>query len=480
MSNPILFWFRQDLRLKDHPGLQAAAASGRPVIPLYILDDTSPRHWRMGGASRWWLQQSLAALGSALQRSYGLTLVLRRGSPTDILPALASETGADTVMCTRQYEPWAADLEQQLHRALATTGVELKRYPGNLLFEPGTVLTQGETPFKVFTPFWKSCLARPEPRLPLPPPERLVPASPVPDSESLEDWQLYTAQPDWAAGWSERWHPGAQGAGAALARFLGEAAEDYSDGRDIPSRMSTSRLSPHLHFGEISPRAVWHASRQAARDRPALGDQIDKFLSELGWREFSYHLLHFFPTLPEKPFRETFGAFPWRQDDAQLRAWQQGQTGYPLVDAGMRELWQTGYMHNRVRMVTASFLTKHLMLHWREGEDWFWDTLVDADLANNAASWQWVAGSGADAAPYFRIFNPVTQGQKVDAGGDYIRRWVPELAELPDKYLHRPFDAPESVLKTAGVVLGDTYPEPLVPHAEARQRALDAYRSLTG
>lgn len=477
MSKPILFWFRQDLRLKDHPALQAAAASGRPVIPLYILDDEAPGCWRSGGASRWWLHHSLAALDAALQRNYRLSLVLRRGPAYDILPALARDCGADSIICTRQYEPWAADLEQRLHRHLTDLDIEFKRYPGSLLFEPGSVLTQGETPFKVFTPFWKSCLARPEPRLPLPPPERLVPAA-APESESLEDWRLCPARPDWAAGWSDLWQPGSQGAGSALARFLGEGIQDYSEGRDIPSRFSTSRLSPHLHFGEISPRAVWHAARQAARNRPVLAEQVDKFLAELGWREFSYHLLHFFPTLPEEPFRAPFAAFPWRRDGTGLRAWQRGQTGYPLVDAGMRELWQTGYMHNRVRMVAASFLTKHLMIHWREGEDWFWDTLVDADLANNSASWQWVAGSGADAAPYFRIFNPVTQGQKVDANGDYVRRWVPELAALPDRYLHRPFDAPAGVLEGAGVTLGETYPKPVVAHGEARQRALDAYRNL--
>ncbi|MBN7798416.1 cryptochrome/photolyase family protein [Parahaliea mediterranea] len=474
MSSPIIFWFRQDLRLRDHPGLSAAAATGRPLLPVYILDEDTPGHWRPGGASRWWLHYSLEALDTAL-RQCGARLLLRRGPALEVLRELCAESGAEALYCTRQYEPWAAQLERALYDDLGARGVEVKRFPGNLLFEPGSVLNQSGEPFKVFTPFWRHCLRQPEPPLPRPAPEALAGHRHSLATEKLGDWRLVPHKPDWASNWHQHWRPGPEGAGDRLQAFLANGVSDYDTGRNHPARECTSRLSPHLHYGEISPRMVWHAAQRAGREHPALADEVAKFLSELGWREFAHHLLHFFPNLPESPFKAQFDAFPWRWDEGALHAWQRGRTGYPVVDAGMRELWQTGYMHNRVRMVTASFLTKHLLLHWRHGEDWFWDTLVDADLANNASGWQWVAGSGADAAPYFRIFNPVTQGEKFDAGGDYVRRWVPELAALPDKYLHQPFAAPAPVLAGAGVVLGETYPQPIVDHREARQAALAAY-----
>jgi deoxyribodipyrimidine photo-lyase len=480
MQAPIIFWFRQDLRLSDHPGWIAAASTGKPLIPIYILDDTAPGAWRPGGASRWWLHHSLAALDAELQQRYQLRLVLRRGDTATLLRELCASTGADTVYCSRRYEPWATEQESALHGSLGEVQVNLRRYPGSLLFEPGQVLTRSGEPFKVFTPFWRQCLGSPEPALPRPPPDTVTACPGTPPGEALADWELTPRRPDWAAHWGDYWQPGAGGAGDRLQAFLNGAVADYPLGRDHPARESTSYLSPHLHLGEISPRMVWHAARTRAREAPALADAVAKFLSELGWREFSYHLLTAFPDLPERPFKAQFAGFPWRQDAAALRAWQRGRTGYPLVDAGMRELWHSGYMHNRVRMITASFLTKHLLLHWRHGEDWFWDTLVDADLANNAASWQWVAGSGADAAPYFRIFNPVAQGEKFDSGGDYVRRWVPELARLPDQYLQRPFEAPAAVLAAAGVALGEHYPRPIVDHREARERALAAYASTRG
>lgn len=479
MNSPIIFWFRQDLRLRDHPGLCAAVATGRPLVPVYILDDDTPGDWRPGGASRWWLHHSLRALEAALE-TRGAKLLLRRGPAGEVLRELCDKSGAEAVYCTRQYEPWAAQLERALHDDLATRGVEVKRFPGNLLFEPGRVLNQSGEPFKVFTPFWRHCLRQPEPPLPLPAPKSLAGHQQRLASENLDDWGLTPRKPDWARTWRQHWHPGPEGAGDRLQAFLAAGVGDYDAGRNHPARACTSRLSPHLHYGEISPRMVWHAARRTGGEQPALADEVAKFLSELGWREFSHHLLHFFLSLPEAPFKSSFAAFPWRRDNEALRAWQRGHTGYPMVDAGMRELWQTGYMHNRVRMITASFLTKHLLLHWRHGEDWFWDTLVDADLANNAAGWQWVAGSGADAAPYFRIFNPATQGDKFDANGDYVRRWVPELAGLPDKYLHQPFAAPAQVLADAGVALGDTYPQPIVDHREARQAALAAYEFTRG
>jgi deoxyribodipyrimidine photo-lyase len=299
-------------------------------------------------------------------------------------------------------------------------------------------------------------------------------------SDTLASWQLRPSNPDWAEGWSELWEPGSNGAYKRLKQFLAGPVSDYTDGRNHPAREATSRLSPHLHFGEISVRTLWHQAQALAGSDPGSQQQIDKFLSEMGWREFSHHLLHHFPHLSSQPFKPQFSDFPWLGNEAGLRAWQLGQTGYPIVDAGMRELWQTGYMHNRIRMVTASFLTKHLLVHWRAGARWFWDTLLDADLANNSCGWQWVAGSGADASPYFRIFNPVIQGEKFDGQGHYVRQWVPELARLPDRYLNKPWEAPANVLEAAGVTLGGNYPTPIVDHKAARESALAAYASIKG
>lgn len=479
MTSPLIFWFRQDLRTVDLPGLNAAAATGRPLIALYILDDTTPGDWTPGAASRWWLHHSLEALAGALQE-YGTELILRRGKAPEVLDAVIEETGAEAVYCSRQYEPWAGDLEQVLHARFTDRGIEFKRFPGHLLHEPGSVRTGAGDPFKVFTPFWRACRALPEPPAPKALPEDLQWHSPLPETETLKGWQLLPRKPDWAADWPQLWTPGAEGAHARLQRFLEDRVADYGDSRDIPGVPATSGLSPHLHHGEISPRSIWHATQAWAEEHPQSRAAADKFLAELGWREFSYHLLVFFPEIPAKAFKPAFEEFPWAGSQKQLRAWQSGKTGYPIVDAGMRELWATGYMHNRVRMVTASFLTKHLLIDWRAGERWFWDTLVDADLASNSCSWQWVAGSGADAAPYFRIFNPTTQGEKFDATGEYVRRWVPELTALADKYLHKPWDAPQAVLQEAGLELGKDYPQPIVDHREAREAALAAYGQIKG
>lgn len=473
-QSPVIYWFRQDLRVRDLRGLNAAIATGRPVLACYILDDESPGQWQMGGASRWWLHHSLMALSRDIEQAGG-ELHLASGRPDTVLARVAAQCGADLVCCSRQYEPWARQLEGELHTSLAKHGVELKRYSGSLLWEPETVSTQGGTPFKVFTPFWRKCRDLPV---------TLEPSVRVHFSrwsahgihpESLDDWALLPDKPNWAKSWSELWHPGESHAHAKLERFLGGAVGDYDVGRNYPARSVTSRLSAHLHFGEIAPARVFHAARQAGLMNPVLQEETDKFLSELGWREFSHHLLFHFPTMPDEPFKADFAAFPWVGGARELRAWQQGRTGYPIVDAGMRELWQTGYMHNRVRMVVASFLCKHLLVNWRAGQRWFWDTLVDADLANNACGWQWVAGSGADASPYFRIFNPTTQGEKFDRDGDYVRRWVPELASLPDRYLHQPWSAPKQVLQEAGIALPTDYPLPIVEHRDAREAALAAY-----
>lgn len=476
MKTPIIFWYRQDLRINDLPGLQAAAATGRPVLACYILDDKAPGHWAMGGASRWWLHHSLLSLQKDIQ-ALGGQLILRRGQTAHVLNSLLQDSGADSVYCSRQHEPWASQLEADLHADFDKRDIALKRYPGALLFEPEEIQNQSGLPFKVFTPFWRACLRQTAPPQPKSAPKARWLSTP-PASESLNDWDLTPRKPDWAQGWQALWQPGSAGARDRLERFFRSGIDNYSEGRNHPALDTTTRLSPHVHFGEISPREIWHAARNHVSKHPELQDQVDKFLSEMGWREFSHHLLSHFPKMPETPFKSQFDAFPWLGSPAALKAWQRGETGYPIVDAGMRELWQTGYMHNRVRMVVASFLTKHLLVHWRAGENWFWDTLLDANLANNACGWQWVAGSGADASPYFRIFNPVTQGEKFDADGDYVRQWVPELQRLPDKYLNKPWEAPPAVLEQAGVELGKTYPEPIVDHREAREAALTAYGSI--
>ncbi len=464
-----LLWFRQDLRLADNPALVDAADHG-PVLPVYVLDEEAGG-WALGGASRWWLHGSLAALAKALGG-----LHLARGDARAIIPALAKKAGANRIVWNRCYEPAAIARDTALKEALAKDGFAVKSFNSALLFEPWEIETQSGGPFKVFTPFWNALKKR-TPAGPLAAPDAIDLAL-LEGSDSLEDWALRPAAPDWAKGWSTLWTPGEAGAGDRLAAFLDEGLCGYGEGRDRPDRTHVSRLSPHLHFGEMSPRRIWYAVHQASDRDPALAADGWKFLSELAWREFAAHLLYHFPTLPQENWRTAFDAYPWHDDATGLEAWQRGRTGYPFVDAGMRELWQTGYMHNRVRMVAASFLIKHLRVHWREGEAWFWDTLVDADLANNAAGWQWVAGSGADASPYFRIFNPVSQGGKFDPDGAYVRRWCPELADLPDEHVHAPFEAPASVLEAAGIILGKTYPAPIVEHRNARAAALEGYEAV--
>lgn len=476
-DRPIILWFRRDLRLRDHAALDAAVASKSPVIPVFILDDEMPGEWRPGAASRWWLAGSLGALEKDL-RARDSRLVLRKGEAVSVLLALAKETGAEAVHFTRGYEPFMPALETRLSEALRQAGVGCRRFGGHLLLEPETVTNQSGAPFRVFTPFYKTGLTREPPSRPLAVPKTLPAPKHWPSSEPLKSWGLLPTAPDWAGGMRAFWTPGEAGAAARLHGFIKEALADYATHRDRPDLDGTSRLSPHLAFGEISPRQTWHAVTHAAEANPALQTGVTAYLRELYWREFSAHLLFHWPELPEKPFRPEFGALPWRTDAAALTAWHRGRTGYPIVDAGLRQLWSIGWMHNRVRMVTASFLTKHLLLPWRDGEAWFWDTLVDADLANNAASWQWVAGSGADAAPYFRVFNPILQGRKFDASGDYVRRWVPELAGLPAEHIHAPWEAPADVLARAGVTIGKTYPRPIIAHEKGRQQALAAYEEV--
>ena len=466
---PTIVWFRRDLRIADNPALVAAAERRRPVLPLFILDMRD----RPGKASDWWLHGSLSCLSDAF-RKRGAELVLRKGRPEEIIPALARETGADAVFWNRCYEPHAVERDSRLKSSLSEAGVEAKSFAASLLAEPWEVKTKAGEPYKVFTPFWKALAAMAPFGAPLVPPRKLQGAC-GPVSDSLEDWKLRPSSPDWAVGFVERWTPGEKGAHEFLHRFLENCADTYGDRRDFPAEESTSRLSPSLHWGEISPRQIWAAVEAHRGGNPAAGRSLDKYLSEIAWRDFAYHLIYHWPSIPQENWKEGFDRLPWADDDDAFRRWAAGKTGYPIVDAGMRELWQTGWMHNRVRMIAASFLVKDLLIHWRRGAEWFEDTLVDADLAVNRASWQWVAGSGADAAPYFRIFNPVLQGEKFDPEGDYIRRYVPELAELEAKYIHKPWEAPARILAEAGVMLGETYPYPIVDHGVARERALKAY-----
>jgi deoxyribodipyrimidine photo-lyase len=479
---PAIVWFRQDLRLADNPALDVAANGGRPVVPVYVLDELVTDEWPMGGASRWWLDGSLRALSASLQER-GSRLILRRGRTVDELTRLAAEIGAASIHFSRAYEPFSARLEQQLKSACDTAAVAVHRYCGSLLQEPEAIRTKMGEPFRVFTPYWRAVLAMRRRGLVAPP---CVLANPHtwPASEQLNSWRLRPKNPDWMHGLSSTWTPGEAGAARRLEAVIDEALAAYAVDRDRPDKPGTSMLSPHLHFGEVSPVQCWHAVAMARDRNPALATGADVWLRELGWREFSYHLLHHWPHITNQPFRPEFSAFPWdtnaERSKKRRMAWQRGQTGYPIVDAGMRQLWQTGWMHNRVRMIVASFLTKHLLVPWQQGARWFWDTLVDADLASNSASWQWVAGSGADAAPYFRIFNPVLQGRKFDSDGNYVRRFVPELARLGADHIHAPWEAPDKALAMAGVRLGETYPRPIVDHAAARQVAMNAYTGMRG
>jgi deoxyribodipyrimidine photo-lyase len=479
-ARPVIVWFRQDLRLEDNVALMRAAEAGVPVIPLYVFDDETAGDWAPGGATRWWLHHSLEALSGDLRR-LGAQLILLRGRQTEVVPTFVREVEAGGLYFNRRYEPWALEAEKEIHEIIASSGggtIEIRRFCGGLLKEPGEVCTQEGTPYKVYTPFWRALNDAGDVRKPLKRPEAIKRYSGTTRADKLADWGLLPTKPDWAAGLRETWIPGESGAQDRLDCFLDGGLASYAADRNRPDFEGTSRLSPHLQFGEISPAAVWHTAKSWAASHDKVGKGLEVFLKELAWRDFSAHLLYHFPSLPFAPLREEFERYPWRKDKEALRAWQRGRTGYPFVDAGMRQLWRTGWMHNRVRMVVASFLIKDLMIEWREGEKWFWNTLVDADLANNAASWQWVAGCGADAAPYFRIFNPVKQGEKFDPEGTYVRAWVPEIAKLPDEHIHCPWEAPNKVLQKAGIELGKTYPRPLVDHSEARQRALAGYERV--
>ena len=459
-----LVWLRNDLRVSDNPALAAACKGGGAVHALYI-HETDEALRAVGDAGRWWLHRSLESLGDALGK-LGITLLVRTGKAGDVLEDVIAKHRVTDLHWNRRYAPAERELDQVLKAKFRESGLTVVSHVGNVLAEPWTIETGQGKPYSVFSPFWKTLRDKPIER-PIPAPEA------VGDAVSAKTFDAEYIAPKWSEKFEGQWTIGEAAAQQALHDFLDERLDDYPVGRDFPKRDVTSRLSPHLRFGEITARQIWHATAAMVEAEPERKPSADKFLSELAWRDFSYHQLFHRADIATVPMQPKYVGMDWRNDTKALRAWQQGQTGLPIIDAGMRELWATGYMHNRVRMLVASFLTKNLLIDWREGERWFWDCLVDGDIASNPASWQWVAGCGLDAAPYFRIFNPVTQGERFDEAGDYVRKWVPELADMPDKWVHNPAAAPAAELKRAGVILGDTYPKPIVDLKETRQRALD-------
>ncbi len=468
-----IIWFREDLRLSDNTSLTYACQQGE-VIPVFF----QPKG--LGGASKWWLHHSLANLDKALSEQ-GSQLNLFKGKPEVVLPKLCKELNADQVVWGRVYSPSGMELGAKVKEALDHIGIIAKSFNDQLLIEPTRIKNKQGSPFKVFTPFWRHCLSvlAPEPPLPVPALRPTNHREPISDEQcSLNELGLLPRKPNWAVGFEDIWKPGESGATHSWSNFLEGPIARYKDDRDIPHKDGTSKLSPHLAFGEISVRQLWFDLQGLMASGEVSHTQGNKFLSEIGWREFSRYLLVHFPYLERSPFNSKFDHFPWGDNQELSDAWTKGETGYPIVDAGMRELWKTGYMHNRVRMIVASFLTKHCLTHWHVGMDWFWDTLLDADIGNNTASWQWAAGCGADAAPYFRIFNPILQGEKFDKEGSYVKKWVPELSKVPNKFIHKPWECDSLVLKELGVVLGEDYPFPVVDHKQARETALSAYAVL--
>lgn len=473
-----ILWLRRDLRLDDSPALQAAIAKGQKVLPVYIHAPDEEAPWKPGAASRWWLHGSLQSLDAAL-RERASRLHIARGNSLDVLKRLAAETGATEVHWSRLYDPSTRERDTRIKQALRAEGLRCESHCSALLFEPWEIANAEQQPYRVFSAFWRACVKALKEPQPLSAPDQLPAAPDVDASVSLDALGLLPKIP-WDDGLKATWVPGEPGARQGAEAFLDGQVSDYAELRDQPGVLGTSRLSPYLHFGEISPRRILRMVLDRFGDPTA--KPVEAFVREVGWREFGYHLLYHFPQTPTEPLNAQFEDFPWASGDTEgpLRAWQRGQTGIPMVDAGMRELWHTGWMHNRGRMVVASFLTKNLLIPWQEGAHWFWDTLVDADLASNTLGWQWTAGCGADAAPYFRVFNPVRQGERFDPDGSYVRRWCPELAKLPDKHLHQPWAAPQSVLRAAGVRLGEDYPVPLVDLGKSRERALAAYEQIKG
>ena len=484
-----IMWFRNDLRLADNPALRAATQWAREndgvVLPVFILDPVISD--QLGGATRWWLEKSLTVLDRAIAELGDVSanmvengaLRLFVGKSSDTLDTIIESQPVGALFWNRLYDKPSITRDTEIKAAMMDRGLTCESFKAQLLFEPWEVKTGGDTDFKVFSPFWRACQKAPPPRAPFKAPETITLCDQ--DIKGLVDLLKLDLSPkpfDWAEGLSERFTPGEKGAMDQLFDFIDDRLQDYADLRDRPDHRVTSELSPHLRFGEISPFQVWHTANHFADANPGKGKTASKFISELGWREFAHHILFHAEDLRTQPLQDKFSSFAWSDAPDDLAAWQRGQTGFPIVDAGMRELWHTGYMHNRVRMIVGSILVKHLLIHWRNGLAWFDDTLVDACPANNAFSWQWIGGCGADAAPYFRIFNPVLQGEKFDPKGEYVRQWVPELRDMPDQYIHKPWEASPLILKAADVTLGQTYPEPLIGLKEGRERALAAYQGM--
>lgn len=463
MKHHALVWLRNDLRINDNPALDAAAETGGHITAVYV-HETVAEIRAPGGAARWWLDQSLEAIRKQLA-DRGIELLIETGDPRDILPQLIAKLAVTELFWNRRYAPAEREFDAKLKSQLKESGTGVTSFPGNLLLEPWELKTASDTPYQVFTPFAKALRLHNVPR-PL----------------SRRQWDIKPTQetcyspnvPAWAEKFDGLWNIGEDAARDCLTRFLESTLSTYTEDRDVPGIDGTSRLSPHLRFGEISARQAWYATLAFMDEHHSARAGGEKFLSELIWRDFNYHQLYHRRDISRHDMRDTLSGIAWRDDRAAFEAWRRGQTGFPIIDAGMRQLWATGWMHNRVRMLVASFLTKNLLIDWRKGEEWFWDTLVDGDIASNPGSWQWVAGCGMDAAPYFRVFNPILQGEKFDAEGQYVRHWVPELSGLSNKWLHKPFEAPKDVLTSAGIALGSTYPKPIIDlqasQREARKR----------
>ena len=464
MTKKIIHLFKNDLRISDNPSFSAACENG-DVIPIYILDEGDIYN---DSAQGWWLINSLEKLNQSLNDN----LYMYLGNYKDIISNLVKKYDIQAVYWNRSYDPYSINRDKDLKLYLENKNIEVKTYNSTLLWEPWLVAKPDGTPYRVFSPFYrKGCLKQKEPRFPLPEPKK-VSFFKLNDADDIKKLELLNGF-NWYDKLHEHWEIGEKAAQNKLSSFLNDGIDDYKDGRNFPAKNNVSRLSPHIRFGEISPNQIWYAARAVREDR-----NVDHFCSELGWREFSYYLLYHFPFIEKENLNKKFDTFPWLDNTDYLTAWQKGITGYPIIDAGMRELWETGYMHNRVRMIVGSFLVKNLLIHWHHGHSWFNDCLVDADKANNTAGWQWIAGSGADAAPYFRIFNPITQGQNFDEEGLYTKRWIPELSEMPNKYLFNPWEAPDEILKDANIVLGQDYPLPVVDIKESRNIALQAFETI--
>jgi deoxyribodipyrimidine photo-lyase len=476
MHRAAIVWLRRDFRLADNPALRFACEHADSVVLAYIHAPEEEAPWQPGAASQWWLHHSLTGFCKQLDK-FKQTLVIRSSSSLSSLQDLIRDSGATLVVWNRLYEPKCIERDAAIKKTLRESGIEAHSFNGSLLFEPWEIKTQQATPFKVFTPFWRACSSQLHTLLPPQAAPKAIASLSAPlKSSSIDSLKLLPAI-NWDAAFYKTWAPGEIGAQRQLKRFLSSACEDYKTSRDLPAVAGTSKLSPHLHFGEITPRQIY-ASLQADATEARSLEGKESYLREVGWRDFAHHLLYHFPHTTDAPFNPRFADMQWDTNTAALRAWQRGETGIPLVDAGMRELWTTGYMHNRVRMIAASFLTKNLRIHWLEGARWFWDTLVDADLANNSMGWQWVAGCGADAAPYYRIFNPVLQSERFDGDGEYLRRWLPELKRLNNKFIHQPWTASDAVLKAAEIQLDKHYPRPIVDLARTRDLALQSYQAL--